>query len=873
MSCVRTTCPYCGVGCGVLATPDGKGGAGIKGDPEHPANFGRLCSKGTALGDTLGLSDRLLYPMAGDRRVTWDAAISMVAERFTQSIKQHGPDSVGFYVSGQLLTEDYYVANKLMKGFIGSANIDTNSRLCMSSSVAGHRRAFGTDTVPGIYEDLEQADLIVLVGSNLAWCHPVLHQRIMAVREKRPVTIVTIDPRSTATAKQSDMHLRIDNDEDVPLFNGLLRYLVDHGQINSDYVNAHVSGMEDAIAAARTTPPPAGVTSEECQNFYRLWADTKRVVTIYSQGVNQSSTGTDKVNAIINCHLATGRIGLPGTGPFSVTGQPNAMGGREVGGLANMLAVHLDIDNQNHRAKVADFWKSKRVADRQGLKAVDMFDACARGQIKALWIMGTNPAVSMPRATAVSDALRACDFVVVSDVVTKTDTTACADLLLPALAWGEKDGTVTNSERRISRQRAFLSAPGEARADWQIISDVACKMGFSDAFTYTRPAEIFDEFARMTSLSAQEGLDLDLSGLVGTDYDRIDPVQWPVTAKEVGGRFYGGGGFHTPDGRARMVPVTALANPTLTEADYPLLLNTGRVRDQWHTMTRTGTSPRLGKHIAEPFVEINPVDAQALAIADADIVRVDSPFGHLLARADVSDDTPKGQVFVPIHWSSRWTAQGKPGPLVAADVDPVSGQPALKRTKVRIERFAADWFGFALSAREPEPRAAYWAKTRIGGGWKLELAGRKAPGDWETYAAELFGAPDAIPISVIDAKKNSRRLALIDQGRVVGVLFTSPEPVAISRAYLTDCFGPEAKAADLLAGIPGQGRPDPGPTVCSCFNIGVNTLLDAIVSQQLMTVEQIGESLGAGTNCGSCRPELNALLGNGRARAERPVGT
>ncbi|MQY44179.1 molybdopterin-dependent oxidoreductase, partial [Epibacterium sp. SM1969] len=477
---ICTTCPYCGVGCGVLAAPDGS----VRGDPDHPANFGRLCSKGTALGATIGMEGRLLAPQLKGRGVSWDHALGMVAEKFQAAIREHGPDSVAFYVSGQLLTEDYYVANKLMKGFIGSANIDTNSRLCMASSVAGHKRAFGADTVPGQYEDFEQADLVVLVGSNTAWCHPVLYRRLEAARLARPeMKVVVVDPRRTTTAQEADLHLAISPDGDAALFNRLLREIAARDLIDHAYVAQHVDGLEAALAAAETAHP-CGVSEDEIAQFLELWCSTKNVVTLYSQGVNQSSCGTDKVNAIINCHLATGRIGNAGQGPFSMTGQPNAMGGREVGGLANMLACHLDLENADHRDTVQGFWNAPRMADKAGLKAVDLFRACADGRIKALWVMSTNPAVSMPEADQVAAAIRAVPFSVASDIVVDTDTNACCDLLLPALGWGEKSGTVTNSERRMSRQRPFLPAPGKARADWDIIAEVGRRMGWQDAFDY-----------------------------------------------------------------------------------------------------------------------------------------------------------------------------------------------------------------------------------------------------------------------------------------------------------------------------------------------------------------------------------------------------
>jgi assimilatory nitrate reductase catalytic subunit len=549
---IRTTCPYCGVGCGVLAAPDGKGGIEVTGDPDHPANRGRLCVKGAALGETLATDGRLLAPRIGGVEAGWDAALEMIATRFSQTIAAHGPDSVALYVSGQFLTEDYYVANKLMKGFIGSANIDTNSRLCMASSVAGHRRAFGTDTVPGQYEDLELADLVVLVGSNLAWCHPVLHQRLMAAKATRGTKIVVIDPRRTATCEGADLHLPLAPGADAHLFNLLLCHLADHGLTSASFL-PHVAGLDAALAAARpSTAADTGLAAADLARFLALWAGHEKVVTVYSQGINQSDSGTDKVNAILNCHLATGRIGRPGMGPFSVTGQPNAMGGREVGGLANMLTCHLEIENPAHRAAVQDFWASPRMADKPGLKAVDMFRAVEQARIKALWILHTNPAVSMPDADRVARAIAACDFVAVSDAFATTDTARLAHVLLPATGWGEKDGTVTNSERMISRQRAFLPAPGQARPDWWHLAQVAQRMGFQ-GFGWTSPAEIFAEYAALSGVAGALGSDFDISGLQGADYDRLAPVVWPQAAKK-GGRFFGEGRFHTPDGRGRMIP-------------------------------------------------------------------------------------------------------------------------------------------------------------------------------------------------------------------------------------------------------------------------------------------------------------------------------
>ena len=502
----RTTCPYCGVGCGVLATRKKDGSTEIAGDPDHPANFGKLCSKGLALGETFDVEQRLLHPQVNGDRVSWNEATALVAQKFNQAIAEHGPDSVAFYVSGQLLTEDYYVANKLMKGFIGSANIDTNSRLCMASAVAGHKRAFGADIVPCNYSDLEEADLVVLTGSNFAWCHPVLFQRLQAAREKRGTKLVVIDPRRTVTAEAADLYLAITPQSDVALFNGLLKYLYSRGEIDGTFVHANTDGLAQTLLAAAEwsiakVAAACGLTTQEVETFYQLFARVPKTVTVFSMGVNQSASGTEKVNAIINCHLLTGRIGKVGAGPFSITGQPNAMGGREVGGLANMLAAHMDLENADHRQAVQEFWQAPRMASQTGLKAVELFEAVHNGRIKALWIMATNPAVSMPNSNFIAEALQACPFVVLSDVTASTETAQHCDVLLPAQGWGEKDGTVTNSERRISRQRKFMQPAGEARADWKIIADVASTMGFA-GFDYTLPAEIFAEHAALPPAGA-----------------------------------------------------------------------------------------------------------------------------------------------------------------------------------------------------------------------------------------------------------------------------------------------------------------------------------------------------------------------------------
>ena len=882
---VRTTCPYCGVGCGVLAKVAADGQVSVRGDPDHPANFGRLCSKGSALAETVGLDGRLLHPEIHGRRTGWNEALDHVASAFSQTIAEHGPDAVAFYVSGQLLTEDYYLANKLMKGFVGSANIDTNSRLCMASSVAGHRRAFGSDTVPGTYEDLERADLIVLVGSNLAWCHPVLYQRIAAAREKRPeMKIVLVDPRRTMTSDIADMHLAIAPDGDVALFTGLLAWLGQHNALDRAYITAHTTGFGQALFAASaldltSVATATGLSEDELGRFYSLFAATAKTVTVYSQGVNQSSSGTDKVNAIINCHLATGRIGKPGAGPFSVTGQPNAMGGREVGGMANMLAAHMEIENPEHRDRVQRFWNAPGIAQKPGLKAVEMFQGVADGRIKALWVMATNPVDSMPDADAVEAAIKACPFVVVSDVLASTDTVRHAHVRLPAAAWGEKDGTVTNSERRISRQRSFLSAPGEARPDWWIIAEVARRMGFGEAFAHETPAEIFGEHAALSGFENDGGRDFDIGAYAGIDaegYARLAPFQWPApspgggTTEQHPTRFFANGHFYTADRKARFIAIRPTTE-TRTTPDFPLILNTGRIRDHWHTMTRTGKSPRLSQHIAEPFVEIHPLDAQHHGIGDADIVRISSPRGDVLVRALITPRQRQGSVFAPMHWTDQFAAKGRLDALTAPLIDPVSGQPALKHVAARIEKFAAKAFAFAVMRRRPEAIAAdYWAVARCRGGWRVELAFANDDADWTAFAGSLFEAPSAEMLAYHDRDAGQHRIAAFDGEHLTGALFVARGPVAVSRGWaaeqLEEVHASQRERFRIVAGRAGAERPDAGATVCSCFSVGANQIV-AAVAAGCTTVEAIGGALKAGTNCGSCRSEIRALIQASRVQA------
>ena len=882
---VQTTCPYCGVGCGVIASIDDAGSVSIKGDPEHPSNFSRLCSKGAALADTIGMDGRVLYPEVDGIEYSWEHALGYTARKFNAVIDEYGSNAVAFYVSGQLLTEDYYVANKLMKGFIGSANIDTNSRLCMSSAVAAYKRAFGSDTVPCCYEDLERAKLIVLAGSNAAWCHPVLYQRIVKAKKTNPdLMVVVIDPRQTASCDVADQHLAIQSGTDHLLFKGLLHYLAQHDEINHLFVSKFTDGLENCLADAQQSADSiesvaiaCGLSINDIERFYKLFARTERVVSVFSQGINQWSYGTDNGNAIINCHLLTGRIGRPGMGPFSFTGQPNAMGGREVGGLANQLAAHMDINNSEHRKIVQNFWNAPRIADEDGLKAVDLFKAVHDGKIKALWIMATNPAVSLPDSDFVRAALQKCEFVVVSDCMRHTDTTQYANVLFPAQTWGERDGTVTNSERRISRQRAFLPTPGQARPDWWIISKVAQKMGFNEAFAYESPVDIFKEHAGLSgykNLAGENGhyRDFDISGykdIDGIGYEKMQPLQWPVTQEAPQGtaRMFTDGRFYTPSTRAQFITFNNHQPVASISEIYPLVLNTGRIRDQWHTMTRTGKSARLSGHIQESFISIHTDDAKKYQINNNSLVIVTSEKGQIVVRANLCDSQQVGTVFIPMHWNDQFASNSVVGKLIDNVIDPVSGQPEFKHTAVAIQEKQPAWYGFILSRRKLKIRhASYWSVSKGRGFWRYEVAGDEAAADWANCARQLLcqNADNVEWVEYFDSAQGRYRGARIENGHLESCIFIGPEQDLPERDWLAKLLAKESLQEDerisILTGKPLSGQHDAGPIICSCFSVGLNTLTEAITKQHLTTVEAVGAVLKAGTNCGSCIPELKRLI-------------
>lgn len=882
---IKTTCPYCGVGCGMEIRPNTNAQALSKSSPvkvigwdQHPANYGRLCVKGSSAGETVSHDGRMLAPQIHGVETDWDTALTEVAQRFSQTIAEHGPDSVAFYVSGQLLTEDYYVANKLMKGFIGSANIDTNSRLCMASAVVGYKRAFGSDTVPCSYEDLEQADLITLVGSNTAWAHPIVYQRIAAAKKARPnLKIVVVDPRRTATCDLADLHLPIKPGMDAALFNGLLAYLSEHSAINTNYIDQYTEGFDAALDEALREQKDVASVAKQCdvpEDALRTWfewvVENEKMVTLYSQGVNQSSSGVDKSNAIINCHLATGRIGREGMGPFSITGQPNAMGGREVGGLANQLAAHMEFANPEHVALVERFWQAPNMARENGLKAVDMFQAVAEGRIKAIWIINTNPVVSMPDADAVKNALKACDLVVVQDCLQETDTTACGDILLPATTWGETTGTVTNSDRTISVQRQFMEAPEMARPDWWILCEVAKRMGWEQAFSYDDVSDIFREHAQLSGFENNGLRDFDISAfstITKAEYHALKPVQWPVNANNPQGtpRMFTDGRFFTPSGKARFLPITPQAPAHLPTEAHPFVFNTGRIRDQWHTMTRTAKTPKLLTHKNEPYLSIHPEDALKIGVHAGDLVKVENDLATYIGRVDISDAQRKGEVFAPIHWTHQYASHGRVDALVPAITDPFSGQPESKHTVVRLSPFVAKWHGFVLS-RTPlnTDELDYWVKIPGTAFYRYEIAGESSIKNHQAWSQRLLKKQnDEDWLEYEDATQGRYRGALICNGQLQSVVFVAPAQETLSRQWLGELFLQDELSSierrSVLAGK-ASGAKDQGRTICSCFGVGINTICEAIHTQNLTSVDAIGQALKAGTNCGSCLPELKDIL-------------
>lgn len=657
-------------------------------------NRGLLCSKGRYLHNVVeDHSDRLLYPQVRYsrahplERASWDEALDRVAQVFKAIITQHGPESVGLYVSGQLLTEEYYIANKLMKGFIGSNNIDTNSRLCMSSAVAGYKKVLGDDLVPTAYEDIDQSDCFLIAGANPAWCHPIVFRRMETRKAANPdLKIIVIDPRETDSCAIADLHLQLKPGSDVILYNAIARVLIENGLVDREFVASHVNGFEElkAVAFSMTVDEAADecdVPEEEIRQAAQWLGESKTFMAFWAMGLNQSSVGVDKNIALLNLSLITGQIGKPGAGPFSLTGQPNAMGGREVGGLANLLAAHRNLADPKERQLVADYWGVSSISEKPGLTATEMFDGLESGTLKAIWVICTNPAVSLPNANLTERALKKARFVVVQDISNRSDTVAYADAVLPAAGWLEKQGTMTNSERRVSYLPKVVNAPGEALPDAEILCRFAEKMGWGDSFDYSDESGIFDEHVRLTA-----GTRIDMSGM---SYDRLktQSIQWPCPEETHPGtpRLFEDGQFATEDGKAQVYGIKPAMRSEVTSETYPFILTTGRIRDQWHTMTRTGKVSRLRQHIDTPYLEIHPQDARQLELIDGTMALIENNRGAVEARVQVSSRIKQGCVFLPMHWGKQLDhTRGRANNLTSDRVDPVSKEPDFKFAAVSV---------------------------------------------------------------------------------------------------------------------------------------------------------------------------------------------
>ncbi|PCJ82552.1 MAG: NAD(P)H-nitrite reductase [Bacteroidetes bacterium] len=697
----KTTCSYCGVGCGILVEQDSKGNISVEGDKDYPVNKGMLCSKGKTLNyvaqDT---SDRILHPeMRWSRnhpmqRVSWDTALERAAGVFKSIINKYGPDSVGFYVSGQCLTEEYYIVNKLTKGFIGTNNIDTNSRLCMSSAVAGYKKALGEDSVPISYADIELADCFLIAGANPAWCHPILFRRLEKHKEENPdVKIIVVDPRKTQTCAAADLHLQILPGTDVLLFNAIARLLIEKKKIDKDFIKKHTVNYEACKDSAfkisvREAAKQCGIPADDIRKAAQYIGSAKGFISMWTMGLNQSVIGVSKNVSLLNLSLLTGQIGKPGAGPFSLTGQPNAMGGREVGGMANLLAAHRDLNNASHRKEVADFWGGKEINAKPGYTATEMFNALDEGKLKAIWIICTNPVVSMPNANKIERALKKASFVVVQDISHNSETSKYADLLLPAAGWLEKEGTMTNSERRISYLPKVINAPGEALPDAEILWKFAQKMNFT-GFNYNSSSEVYDEHCLLT-----KGTKIDISGL---SYDRLKnegSFQWPVPHSLHKGtpRLFEDNQFYTNDAKAHFnAPQQTHNQSEQTSPDFPLILNTGRVRDQWHTRTKTGKVKRLLTHVSEPYLEMNKVDAYIRKLQEDDIVIIKSRRGEAQVKVKINFDIREGVVFMPMHWGKILNNDfGRANNITNDLVDPVSKEPDFKYCAVAVKKYVKE---------------------------------------------------------------------------------------------------------------------------------------------------------------------------------------
>tara|TARA_R110000868_G_scaffold45431_13_gene150844 strand:+ start:7672 stop:10377 length:2706 start_codon:yes stop_codon:yes gene_type:complete len=886
-----STCCYCGVGCGVLIEHDGEHVLNVTGDPNHPANLGRLCSKGSTLHKTGDLAARALYPELrlgkglSRSRTDWDSAMGHAAEVFGRTIAEHGPDSVAFYISGQLLTEDYYSFNKLARALIGTNNIDSNSRLCMSSAVVGYKRSLGADAPPCSYEDIEQSDCLMIAGSNMAFAHPVLFRRLEAAKAADPnKRIIVVDPRRTDTCEIADLHLAIEPGTDVALFHGILHIMLKEGWIDRAFIDAHTDGFDDLKNLVRDystamTAQLCGISEDDLHSAAKLIGTAPSFLSLWCMGLNQSSSGSAKNNALINLHLASGQIGKVGSGPFSLTGQPNAMGGRETGSLSNLLPGHREAANAEHRAEVADYWGVDHLPSNVGLSAVELFEGVRSGRIKALWIACTNPAQSMPNQTLIHEALAACPFVIVQEAFFTTETCRYADLLLPAASWGEKEGTVTNSERCISHVRSAVPAPGDARPDWAIVCDFARRLekqlrpGQPSLFDFSSPSAIFDEYKRLTA-----GRDLDYSGLSYQLIDELGPQQWPFNAQTRQGtpRLYTDGRFATENGNARFIAEPYRAPQEKCDTRFPLMLNTGRLRDQWHGMSRTGTAAQLFGHVEQALLSLHPDELSSRNLNDGDLVRVKSRRGELILPVYSDEQIRPEQAFLPMHWGDRFLKGLGCNVLTQPAFDPISKQPELKQSSINIRRAELPWELFILAEGKVQERfEAIRPLCESLDYLGMGLTGRERPA--LLIRAASAHAPDVALLEQIDAlvgldsgpvlsyddpQRAIGKRVKIEDGRITAIRLTGE---TAARNWLRSVWQSGEADADLrrwfLAPIstpPGGSSNQVDKTLCNCMNVSQNQICAGI--ERGLNLDGLKQELGCGTQCGSCVPEIKRLL-------------
>ncbi|OWQ86825.1 nitrate reductase [Roseateles aquatilis] len=921
----RSTCPYCGVGCGVLidSVGDGDAGAGagagevgprivgVRGDPDHPANHGRLCTKGATLHLTatplVRRQQRLLRPAWRPTRGAplqprdWEATERHIAGQLLAIRARHGPDAIGFYVSGQLLTEDYHAFNKLARGLVGTNNIDSNSRLCMSAAVVGYKQSLGADAPPACYEDLERTDCLFIAGSNTAWAHPILFRRIEAAHAARPdMKIIVVDPRRTETAEFADLHLALKPGSDVALFHGMLNACIWEGWIAPDFIERHTAGFAALKALVRTMTPTeaarlTGLGETQILQAAQWFAQSPSTLSLYCMGLNQSSSGAAKNTALINLHLATGQIGRAGAGPFSLTGQPNAMGGRETGGMASLLPGHRDPGNAAHRAEVAALWGVDALPAAPGKTAVELFQAAADGEIKALWIACTNPAQSMPDQALVRAALARCELVILQEAFAGTATADFADVVLPATTWAEKEGTVTNSERRISRVRAALPPAGEARADWRIVRDVARRMetvlrpGRPSLFAWDRVEQPWIEHREST-----RGRDLDIGGL---SYAMLEaaPRQWPwpegaSAAKE---RLYEDGRYAHADGRARFIAKPFAPTAEVQDAAFPLALSTGRLRDQWHGMSRSGTVARLFAGEPAPALSMHPADIARRLLTPGSLVRVQSRRGPLIVPLRADDSVGPQRAWLPMHWGSEFLGgRGQCGinALTQSAFCPDARQPELKFAAVAVEAVDLPWRVVGAAWVAPGEGAALRGQLRalmdqaeyaccLPGpaqdeleGWCLELAFAAPPPAPVVQAlAMVLGLGGVGVLRYADGRRGrSRSLRLAGEGAQARLQALLRVGEGNEGEWLDALWRERAPVMPfgrrLLAPDAEQPAPAPSPQVCNCFNVREDAIVACLRrvpdGGSEARLGALQEALRCGTQCGSCLPALRRLVQN-----------